>query len=90
MRQRSHETSVNDHHPLLQRCTSQLGLAKFRGRVRMMLYFHLLLFWLTVKASPKTGLNLDYFQSAFSCSEQGSALACCITDNTPGDKRGLL
>lgn len=76
--------------PLSQSCSSRVGLATLWGRVSMVLHFHLLLFCLKVKASPKTGLNLDFIQSAFSCSEQGSALVCCIMDNTPGDKRGLL
>lgn len=87
---KSNELSGNEHHPLSQNWSSRVGLATLRGRVRMVLYFHLLLFCLKVKASPKTGLSLDYIQSAFSCSEQGGALVCCIMDNTPGDKRGLL
>lgn len=56
----------------------------------MVPYFHLSLFQQRVTASPKRGLNLDYVQSAFSCSEHSSALAYYITDKTPGDKRGLL
>ena len=88
--ERGNETGGNEHDPLFPRRSSPLALATFRGRGRVMLCFHLLFFRLTVKASPKTELNLDNIQSAFSSLEQGGALAYCITDNTPGDKCGLL
>lgn len=51
-RETSCEGSGNDHHPLLQACPSHGGLAKFRGRVRMVPYFHLSLFQQKSNSEP--------------------------------------